>query len=109
MFISIRRYSGVKPDAIEEIVRRIEAELLPQISAIPGFAAYYVLDESDGVLAAVSFFVNGPSSSGALSQIINVISPLPLFVVIGWIGYELWTDKLTAAASLHDAASPQPA
>jgi len=63
----------------------------------------------EAVLAAVSFFVNGPSSSGALSQIINVISQLALFVVIGWIGYELWTDKLTAAASLHDAASPQPA
>ena len=58
MFISIRRYSGVKPDAIDEIVRRVEAELLPQISAIPGFVAYYVLDESDGVLAVVSFFAS---------------------------------------------------
>src|SRR5437016_3252884 len=65
MFISIRRYSGVKPDAIEEIVQHIEAELLPQISALPGFVAYYVLDESDGVLAAVSFFANQSAAENA--------------------------------------------
>ena len=65
MFISIRRYSGVKPAAMDEIVRRIEAELLPQISAIPGFAAYYVLDESDGVLAAVSFFADQSAAENA--------------------------------------------
>ena len=65
MFISIRRYSGVKPDAIDEIVRRVEAELLPQLSAMPGFVAYYVLDESDGVLAAVSFFANQSAAENA--------------------------------------------
>ena len=50
MFISIRRYSGVKPVAMDEIVRRVEAELLPPLSAMPAFIAYYVLDECDGVL-----------------------------------------------------------
>jgi hypothetical protein len=65
MFISIRRYSGVKPDAIEEVVRRVEAELVPQLSALPGFVAYYVLDESDGVLAAVSFFSNQSAAENA--------------------------------------------
>src|SRR5438128_5101230 len=65
MFISIRRYSGVKPDALDEIVRRIEAELLPQIRAMPGFVAYYVLDECDGVLAAVGFFVHQSAAENA--------------------------------------------
>ena len=65
MFISIRRYSGVKPDMIDEIVRCVEAELLPQLSVIPGFVAYYVLDESDGVLAAVSFFANQSAAENA--------------------------------------------
>jgi hypothetical protein len=65
MFISIRRYSGVKPDAIDEILSRVEAELLPQISAMPGFVAYYVLDESDGVLAVVSFFANQSAAENA--------------------------------------------
>ena len=65
MFISIRCYSGVKPDAIDEIVRRVEAELLPRISAIPGFVAYYVLDESDGVLAVVGFFGHQSAAENA--------------------------------------------
>lgn len=65
MYISIRRYSGVKPDALDEIVRRVEAELLPQISAIPGFVAYYVLDQCDGVLAAVSFFASQSAAENA--------------------------------------------
>ena len=65
MYISIRRYSGVKPDALDEIVRRIEVELLPRISAMPGFVAYYVLDECDGVLAAVSFFASQSAAENA--------------------------------------------
>src|SRR5437867_1203659 len=65
MFISIRRYSGVKPDALDEIVRRVEAELLPRISAMPGFVAYYVLDEGDGVLAAVGFFGHQAAAENA--------------------------------------------
>src|SRR5438132_18152 len=65
MFISIRRYSGVKPDAMDEIVHGVEAELLPQLSALPGFVAYYVLDESDGVLAAVGFFAQQSAAENA--------------------------------------------
>src|SRR5690349_7206186 len=65
MFISIRRYSGVRSDAIDELVRRVETELLPLIRAIPGFVAYYVLDEYDGVLAAVSFFANQSAAENA--------------------------------------------
>jgi hypothetical protein len=44
----------------------------------------------EAVLAVVGFFTNGPSSGGVISQILNTISPLPLFVVLGWIGYLLW-------------------
>ncbi len=65
MFISIRRYSGVKPDATDEIMHRVEAELLPQLRALPGFIAYYVLDECDGVLAAVGFFAHQSAAENA--------------------------------------------
>jgi hypothetical protein len=63
----------------------------------------------EAVLAAVSFVVNGPSSSGVLSQIVNIISPLPLFVVLGWIGYELWAGRLAPAQVMSSAVTPQPA
>jgi hypothetical protein len=63
----------------------------------------------EALLAAFSFFFNGPSSSGLLGQIINVIAPLPLFVVLGWVGYELWASKLGGAERVREAVSPQPA
>jgi hypothetical protein len=63
----------------------------------------------EAVLAAVGFFVNGPSSGGIVSQIIGTIAPLPLFIVIGWIGYELETEKVAPAGGLHRVANPQPA
>lgn len=59
------------------------------------------------VLAALGFFVNGPSSSGLISQILNAVSPLPLFVVLGWVGYQLWTGKLMAQAGVAAAVSAQ--
>ena len=65
MYISIRRYSGVKLDTLDEIVHRIEAELHPSLSAMPGFVAYYLLDECDGVLAAVSFFASQTTAENA--------------------------------------------
>jgi hypothetical protein len=41
------------------------------------------------ILAAISFFVSGPGDS-VLGTLLNVISPLPLFAVLGWAGYQLW-------------------
>ena len=63
----------------------------------------------EAVFAAASFVVNGPSSSGVISLIFGIISPLPLFVVLGWIGYELWTDRLAAAGAVSGVVQSQPA
>jgi hypothetical protein len=63
----------------------------------------------EAVLAAVSFVANGPSSSGVLSQVLNLVSPLPLFIVLGWIGYELWTSQPASSEALHEAVTTQTA
>jgi len=73
----------------------------------PRWCGYLLIIEV--VLAAVSFFVNGPSSTSLLSQILNVIAPLPLFVVLGWGGYELWTGKPATREVAAGAVSAQPA
>jgi hypothetical protein len=48
----------------------------------------------EAVLAALSFLTNGPSSSGVLSQILSIAGPLPVFVVLGWIGYSYRLARL---------------
>jgi hypothetical protein len=50
----------------------------------------------EAVLAALGFFLNGPSSGGVVGQVLNAVSALPLFVVLGWVGYQLWTGGLDA-------------
>jgi hypothetical protein len=47
----------------------------------------------EAVLALLGFVANGPNSSGLVSQIVNIVSPLPLFVVLIWAGYELWSPR----------------
>jgi hypothetical protein len=64
---------------------------------------------AEAVLAVLGFVVNGPSASGLLSTILNVISPLPLFVVIGYIGYVLWSSRGAPAEAAGRAVVPQPA
>ena len=51
----------------------------------------------EAAFALVGFAVNGPNSSGVLAQIFNIVSPLPLFAVLVWAGYEL------ASGAAHSA------
>lgn len=55
MYTAIRRYQTA-PDAVAEISRRVTAGFLPIIQNAPGFVAYYVVDEGNGVLTSISIF-----------------------------------------------------
>jgi hypothetical protein len=58
----------------------------------------------EALLAALSFLISGPSSS-PLAAIMNIISPLPLFIFIGWAGYLLWSGREPAARALTPAVA----
>lgn len=62
MYASVRRYqlgSGSRGEgAIREIVHRCDEKLIPVISAVDGFAGYYVVDAGDGIMATISLFEN---------------------------------------------------
>ncbi len=61
MYISVRRYQ-VEPQAVEEIMRRVEQEFAPIVSHAPDFVAYYALDAGDGVITSISLF-NDPTGA----------------------------------------------
>ena len=63
----------------------------------------------EAVLAVVGFFVNGPGPSSLIGQILNVAGPLPLFLVLGWAGYELWSGKVSASHVATGSVAAQPA
>ena len=56
MYASVRRYEGIKPDSVDEIVRQVEESFVPSISAGSGFVAYFLLDAGNGAIATVSVF-----------------------------------------------------
>jgi len=58
MYVSFRRYEGIAPNTVMEIVRLVEEGFVPIISQNPGFIAYYAVDVGGGVIASISMFKN---------------------------------------------------
>jgi hypothetical protein len=60
MYATMRRYelgAGSRGmGAVKELTRRCEEELVPNLSDVEGFAAYYVVDTGNGVISSVSIF-----------------------------------------------------
>lgn len=53
MYSVIRRY---KTSSVHEVVKRIQKEFLSVITSAPGFVAYFVIDESNGIQSSISIF-----------------------------------------------------
>jgi hypothetical protein len=60
MHATVRRYelgAGSRGmGALKELTRRCQEELVPNLSGLDGFAAFYVLDPGNGIIASVSGF-----------------------------------------------------
>ena len=54
MFLSIRKYSGAT--SRDEVVKRVEEGLLPQLKEYPGFLAYYAVEFEDGDIGGISVY-----------------------------------------------------
>jgi hypothetical protein len=53
---TIRRYETVDQTRTSEIVKNAQDNLVPSLSQLPGFNAYYLIKAPDGVFSSVSFF-----------------------------------------------------
>ncbi|MEA2313177.1 MAG: hypothetical protein QOE28_3145 [Solirubrobacteraceae bacterium] len=56
MFATIRRYESVDDGRASELVKKVDQELAPKLSELPGFQGYYLLDAGDGVLTSIGLF-----------------------------------------------------
>ncbi len=68
MHLTIREYQ-VEPQAVGEIMRRVNEGFVPLISQSPGFVAFYAVDLGNGCIASMSIFTDkaGADASTALS------------------------------------------
>jgi len=56
MHATVRRYEGIDKVRSEEITRKVNDSLVPELSELPGFVGYFVIDAGGGVLTSVSLF-----------------------------------------------------
>jgi hypothetical protein len=56
MHATIRRYEGVDATRTNEVVGKVNETLVPQLRKLPGFAGYYLIEASDGVLSSLGLF-----------------------------------------------------
>ncbi len=55
--ISVRRYDGFTPDAVPQIIQRLEeVGWAETVRSITGFIHYSILDDSDTTIATISVF-----------------------------------------------------
>ena len=56
MHATIRRYEGVDKSRTEELAKKVDETLAPQLSKLPGFEGYYLFEVGDGVMSSIGFF-----------------------------------------------------
>jgi hypothetical protein len=56
MHATIRRYEGVDSSRTDELIKKVDEELMPRLSKLEGFGGYYLIEAGNGVVSSVGFF-----------------------------------------------------
>ena len=56
MYATIRRYEGVEATRMNEVVRKVNETLVPQLRELPGCSGYYLIQAGNGVLSSLGLF-----------------------------------------------------
>src|SRR2546423_15445543 len=57
MHATIRRYEGVDQTRTDELSRKVNETLVPQLSKLPGFKSYFLISDVDkGVMSSFGIF-----------------------------------------------------
>ena len=56
MHATIRRYEGVDVARTNEVVGKVNETLVPKLQELPGFAGYYLIEGSGGVISSLGLF-----------------------------------------------------
>jgi hypothetical protein len=56
MYATIRRYEAVDAMRTPELVQKVNETLVPQLSKLPGFSGYHLIEAGDGVVTSIGFF-----------------------------------------------------
>ena len=56
MYATHRRYEGIDQSRIEELTGKVNENLIPRLSKLPGFSGYFLMEAGEGVVRSTSLF-----------------------------------------------------
>jgi hypothetical protein len=56
MHATIRHYDGVDQHRSTELTSKVNETLVPELTKLPGFAGYYLIEMGNGVFSSLSLF-----------------------------------------------------
>ncbi len=74
MFATIRRYEGVEPARTTEITGKVNETLVPKLRELPGFAGYFLIESSSGVLSSLGLFETSEEADKSTMLVSNWIT-----------------------------------
>jgi hypothetical protein len=61
MYATIRRYEGVDESRSAEVTKKVNENLIPRLTELPGFSGYFLFEPANGVLTSISMFETSSS------------------------------------------------
>ena len=58
MHATIRRYEGVDTTRTEELTRKVNETLVPQLQKLEGFGGYYLVESGNGTFTSLGLFTS---------------------------------------------------
>ena len=56
MYATIRSYHGVDQNRTAELTTKVNETLIPQLTELPGFAGYFLVDAGNGIFTSLGLF-----------------------------------------------------
>ena len=56
MHATIRRYDGVDQNRTDELTRKVNETLVPELEKLPGFKGYVLVEDTNGVFTSLGLF-----------------------------------------------------
>ena len=56
MHAIVRRYEGIDTKRTDELKRKVDDNLMPSLTKLPGFGGFFLIEAGDGVMSSVNFF-----------------------------------------------------
>ena len=82
MHATIRRYEGVDVTRLDEVVGKVNDTLIPELQKLPGFAGYYLVEGSGGVISSLGLFETSEQADASTMLVSKWITDEKLDAVI---------------------------